>query len=696
MVRSLPLRSGFFAVPQVTLSDENDLLVWGRSLVPDLHHPEAEWTLLQEKKGVQIMEDRQKGGLTYSIKSVATVKASLDDIMELFASPTTSEFRTLMQLQLREFFADSAVLFHNEQNESETLGIKWVAMRNKKSAINPMVHTHDFCVMEYTGIIGADAIGGDPDQPIGVCVYESIEQMECPPLYESHRLERGSISKCGYLFRPREEGVVEAQFVCSVRQPPNKSSKRRMNRSLLLNWAESVGVIEESISRKRISRELTLRRQPTWVNDKDRQCCHLCLKTFTNTRRKHHCRACGEIICRSCSLYKSVDLQSVGLTTLRVCKACMDGSKTEKDAQGGTSTTPNSVSSSSAALSNELALPKGVDEEKLRDAVEEYALALPSQQVSTVPDLVGMAWLRQIAARDPSKQEMVADLMERLRLESQDKYAASNSQEEKEEQVDIYDTLCDLAAQALSCKYAVVSLVDENRQWFKSAVNVKESDVPRDFSFCEYPVRDQRPLVVMDALRDPRFMNHPFVTGPLAVRFLAGAPLFTVDNECVGAVCVLDTEPRHSLPENQVATMQNLAHLAMVMVQERREAQNKFARAAAPSQLVAAVPRHHQMHPLNYHNQPQHFNPNYSVDPSHGYNGGHHSISVSSSDMVPLSSYSGESSMIVQAKPQQPREDPVLKEQMIQLLQKASQVRDQVNLQSQSNAQQAGLQSSGE
>lgn len=715
MVRSLPLRNGFFAAPQVTLSDENDLLLWGRSLVPDLHHhPEAEWTLLQEKKGVQVCQDRQKGGLTYSIKGVATVRASLDDIMELFSAASTSEFRTLMQLQLREFFADAAVLFHNEQNESEILGIKWLAMRNKKSAMNPIVHTHDFCVLEYTGVLGADVIGGDPDKPIGVCLYESIEQMECPPLYESHRLERGSISKCGYLFQPREEGVVEAQFVCSIRQPPNQRGKRRLNRSLLLNWAESVGVIEESIGRRRISRELTLRRQPTWVNDKDRQCCHLCLKTFTNTRRKHHCRACGEIICRSCSLYKSVDLQSVGLTTLRVCKACMDGTKADKDLLANadaTSTTPNSVSSSAAATGNgsssadalALALPKGVDDEKLRDAVEEYALALPTQQVSTVPDLVGMAWLKQIAMRDPSKREMVSDLMERLRLEAQDQYAAANN-EEKEEQVDIYDTLCDLAAQALSCKYAVVSLVDENRQWFKSAVNVREADVPRDFSFCEYPVRDQRPLVVMDALRDPRFMNHPFVTGPLAVRFLAGAPLFTVDNECVGAVCVLDTDPRQALQENQIATMQNLAHLAMVMVQERREAQTKFARAAAASsQLVAAAPHYHQqsqqlhhphmmMHPLHQ----QQFNPNYSYGPqAYGAVGAGAGAGATSSDMVPLSSY--ESSMIVQAKPQQPREDPVLKEQMIQLLQKASQVRDQVNLQSQqTTAQQAGLQSSGE
>lgn len=729
MVRSLPLRQGFFAAPQVSLSDETDLLLWGRSLVPDLRHqPETEWTLLHEKRGVQVCEDRQKGGLTYSIRGVATVRATLDDVMELFAAATTTQFRGLMQLQLREFFADAAVLYHSNVGsnsgastdesasqgggggDSETLGIKWLAMRNKKSAINPMVHTHDFCVLEYAGILGADAIGGDPDKPIGVCVYESIEQMECPSLYESHRLERGSISKCGYLFTPREDGVVEAQFVCSIRQPPNQRSKRRLNRALLVNWAESVGAIEESISRKRISRDLTLRRQPVWVNDKDRQCCHLCLKTFTNTRRKHHCRACGEIICRACSLYKSVELATVGLTTLRVCKACMDGTKAlaaDKD-KDSLSTTPQSMASSTAngTSSSELALPlpKGVDDHTLRDAVEEFALALPTQPLgaATVPDLVGLAWLQQIAARDPSKRDMVSDLMERLRLEAQDQYESESSS--AEQQVDIYDTLCDLAAQALACKYAVVSLIDENRQWFKSAVNVREADVPRDFSFCEYPVRDQQPLVVMDALRDSRFMHHPFVTGPLAVRFLAGAPLFTVDNECVGAVCVLDTEPRHVLQENQIATMQNLAHLAMVMVQERREAQAKVARAAAASSQLVPTGRamaspyqlqHHSamMHPLH---PPQAFHAGYSYGPTGPSSA---PSTTMSSDMVPLSSYAESSLVVSKQQPSPPREDPVLKEQMIQLLQKASQVRDQVNLQSQQSstgAQQAGLQSSGE
>lgn len=696
MVRSLPLRSGFFAAPQISPAEEAELLTWSRSLIADLDHAEAEWTDVHDKKGLHVSEDRQKGGLTYSIRATASVRASLDDIMDMFIAPTTVDYRSLMQIQLRELFYDSAVLFHREQNESESLSIKWFAIKSKKTPMTPIVQNLDFCILEYTGVLGADAIGGDPDQPIGVCLYESIDQQECPSLYDSHKLERGSISKCGYLFIPRaEEGVVEAQFVCAIRQPPNQRSKRRINRAFLSHWAESVGQIEEAIGRKRISRDLTQRRCPTWVNDKDRQCCHLCLKVFTNMRRRHHCRACGEVICRNCSMYQSVDLQSVGLTTLRVCKACMDGSKADRD-QGVASTT------------DPLPLPRGVNDDKLRDAVEEYALALPSQQISSVPDLVGIAWLRQIASRDPSKREMVQDLLQQLRSDAGDQYTAHG--DDKSEQVDIYDTLCDLAAQTLSCKYAVVSLVDENRQWFKSAVNVKESDVPRDFSFCEYPVRDQRPLVVMDTLRDPRFMHHPFVTGPLSVRFLAGAPLFTVDNECVGAVCVLDTAPRQTLQESQIATMQNLAHLAMVMVQERREAQNKLTNGAGSGELVTqshySASQQYQSHGQygasryqQHSHQHQYPHQDQAADSFHGNYGYPANTGSSSSDLVPLTTYaaSDSTSLVVQtSKPAQPREDPVLKEQMIQLLHKASQVRDQVTQQSKNVQQQPGLQSAAE
>lgn len=200
--------------------------------------------MIHERKGVQLCEDRQKGGLTYSIRAVATVRASLDDVMDIFLAENTVDYRSLMQLQLREFFADAAVLFHKEQNESESLSIKWTAARTKKSvaSLGGQVGV-DLCLLEYAGVISSKLVGGtkqynalndssssntSKNSPVGVCLYESIDQAECPSLYDSHKLERASVSNCGFLFRPHvDEDVVENTFVCSIRQPPGARTKRR-------------------------------------------------------------------------------------------------------------------------------------------------------------------------------------------------------------------------------------------------------------------------------------------------------------------------------------------------------------------------------------------------------------------------------------------------------------------------------------
>ncbi|KAF4041170.1 hypothetical protein GN244_ATG06603 [Phytophthora infestans] len=405
-IQSLPLRSRFFKAPDLSDADQAELLSWGRSLVPDL-----------------------RGGLTYSIRAVATVRASLDDVMDIFLAEITVDYRSLMQLLLREFFADAAVLFHKEQSASESLSIKWTAARTKKSvaSLGGQVGV-DLCLLEYVGVISSKLVDG-PKQYNALSDSSSSNTSknspaECPSLYDSNKLERASVSNCGFLFRPHvDEGV---------------------NRALLAHWAQSVGGIEKAISRRRISKELTRRRVPTWVKDKDRARCHLCLKTFTNTRLGGaHYTACLQ------SLY--------GWQVVRDEANLKAAAEVTAAANGATADTIN--------------LPEGVDNSVLRDAVEEYALAVLGAQVSTVPDLVGIAWLQQLAARDDESKTMVNALMDRLRLDSRQKDVGGSIGE----QVDIYDTLCDLAAQTLACKYAVVSLVDENRQWFKSAVNVKES-----------------------------------------------------------------------------------------------------------------------------------------------------------------------------------------------------------------------------
>ncbi|OQS01357.1 hypothetical protein ACHHYP_01167 [Achlya hypogyna] len=559
MVRSLPLRNGFFSAPHISETEEVELLNWARTLVPSLNSPDSEWSFSHEKRGVTVSEDRQKGGLFYSIRGVATVQASLEDAMDMMIATNTSEFRSMMKLLLKDMSLDSAVIYQRDQNDSESLSIKWFALKNKAA----MATSQDFCVLEYAGILSADYIGGDPSKLVGVCLYESIDQSECPSLFESHRLERGSISKCGYLFRPTDElGTLEAQFICSIRQPPGIRTTRRSNRAMLQYWAESLSNIQESVHTRRISRLLTQRETPTWVSDHERQCCHLCLKSFTGIRRKHHCRACGEVICKKCSIINSVDLPSIGLTTMRICKSCSDGNlATNSTHEAVYETPPEPVSRRGSAI-----------DPARSSSLNELALTVPSTKGS-VPDSVGMAWLSQIAMRDPSKRDMVEKLMEGFGLQEEGVFdAAGGDYNPDAPPEDIYDLLCDLASQALDCKFAIVHILDENRQWFKSKVTIKESDIGRDFSFCELPVRAKAPVVILDTWRDGRFESNPFVTGPLQVRFLAGAPLFDVDGTCVGSVCVLDSKPRVNLPPTQLALMEKLAHLAMVSLQERREA----------------------------------------------------------------------------------------------------------------------------
>ncbi|KAF0685779.1 Aste57867_22387 [Aphanomyces stellatus] len=665
MVRSLPLRNGFFAAPYISETEESELLTWARTLVPSLSSTDSEWTYSHEKRGVSVSEDRQKGGLFYSIRGVTSVQSSLDDIMDMMISTSTQEFRSMMKMLLKEMALDSAVIYQRDQNDSESLSIKWFALKNKST----MATSQDFCILEYAGIVPADYIGGDPSKLVGVCLYESIEQAECPSLYESHKLERGTISKCGYLFRPTDEiGTIEAQFICSIRQPPGIRSTRRSNRATLQCWAESLAHIQESVHTRRISRLLTTRESPTWVSDHERSCCYLCLKTFTGLRRKHHCRACGEVICKKCSLNNSVDLPTIGLTTMLICKSCSDGKQQASSMMMRPAPSSSSLSSSSNSFDggstvDDIVLKKSHDTTRGSTAYrpdDTYALTV-ANKAAAVPDSVGLAWLNQIAHRDPSKRDMVEKLIAGFGMDSYGAApslaaATATTSTPDAPPEDIYDLLCDLASQALDCKFAVVHIMDENRQWFKSKVTIRESDIGRDFSFCEYPVRKKTAVVVLDTWRDPRFEMNPFVTGPLQVRFLAGAPLFDLDGRCVGSVCVLDTKPRTQLPQAQVALMEKLAHLAMVSMQERREALSK---KLTSSSLV--LPRQVVRHDVGVvQDHMEHMNLNTSYRPP------------TTGDLVPLNSYRGTSQNLVPAKTQAQlaaqMEQRKMQEQMMELL----------------------------
>ena len=105
------------------------------------------------------------------------------------------------------------------------------------------------------------------------------------------------------------------------------------------------------------------------------------------------------------------------------------------------------------------------------------------------------------------------------------------------------DRITHLAARMLQVPIMLVSLVDANRQWFKSCVGLAAKETSRDISFCGHVVFERTPLVIADATLDPRFADNPLVTGVPHIRAYMGIPLFTLELHPVGTLCAIDHSP---------------------------------------------------------------------------------------------------------------------------------------------------------
>ena len=125
----------------------------------------------------------------------------------------------------------------------------------------------------------------------------------------------------------------------------------------------------------------------------------------------------------------------------------------------------------------------------------------------------------------------------------------------------VFDALTRLATRLLHTPVALISLVDESRQWFKSNVGLAATETPRDLAFCAHAIQGSEPLVVEDACQDPRFQGNPLVTGQNPVRAYAGVPLTTSEGLALGTLCVIDHHVR-VFSANDLETLKDLAMLA--------------------------------------------------------------------------------------------------------------------------------------
>ncbi|OWZ24462.1 hypothetical protein PHMEG_000470 [Phytophthora megakarya] len=276
-----------------------------------------------------------------------------------------------------------------------------------------------------------------------------------------------------------------------------------------------------------------------WVADHERNLCYVCTRPFGTFRRKHHCRMCGEVVCKNCTLYKDANVDpTIGATRVRL----MDDHFNAEGESGKNN--PIELSSETAS---------------------EWTHPWPRPPVG-------------------------AD--EGARLRALHALSVLDSESEKP-----FDMICDLAKARLSCPMAAVSFLDEHRQWFKASVGLAHKMIPRKIAFCAYTVFVREPMVVLDTLQDSRFRKNPLVSGAAGVRFYAAAPIVDPNSGyAVGSVFVLDTRPREAcdisiLERLALAAGENLPELVSVTAETDNQQDNYDECSTEKAQQVTHLVR---------------------------------------------------------------------------------------------------------
>ncbi|RQM15236.1 hypothetical protein DD237_005464 [Peronospora effusa] len=269
----------------------------------------------------------------------------------------------------------------------------------------------------------------------------------------------------------------------------------------------------------------------SWVNDEDRFSCHICNKRFNMFKRKHHCRACGEVICNSCSLYHRIQSRS-----MRVCVSCVAFHSLDSPTSAGSTgfLRPDGGSAYSSNSSRKTSNGSAADRNRSSTLSSGVWLNPWPEPPYPLDEDERLTVLRDLNIRE-------------LGLSGK------------------FNMYCEVAAKTMKCPIAYVSIIEDEEQHLVANIGMAHTTLPRELSFCAHTICQPSVLVVLDTKNDDRFRENPMVKGDkgaVKIRYYAGATIFSRDGHALGTVAVLDTKPRREVDQEHIGMLQHLSFLA--------------------------------------------------------------------------------------------------------------------------------------
>uniref|UniRef100_K3WWM2 FYVE-type domain-containing protein n=1 Tax=Globisporangium ultimum (strain ATCC 200006 / CBS 805.95 / DAOM BR144) TaxID=431595 RepID=K3WWM2_GLOUD len=370
-------------------------------------------------------------------------------------------------------------------------------------------------------------------------------------------------------------------------------------RGLSAYYANEEERIQEILNDKSVL-QVQLLSKENWIKNDQRPHCYYCQRKFRPFLRKHHCRSCGEVVCRNCNRHRKVH---VGPTehhtiTVRLCFDCIDKAlisagkaenprQTENatpdiSARASSRTRCSAKTTSTVASSSISGSVTGLEFSMSESSVSGFQFSdESSSSTSNDEDQWRTSSHKQISRTYsncikflPEKEQH--EIYEIRRQELLKIYRIMDSGGQRE-----YDALCELASRALECTVAAVGFMDTHRQWYKARIGISQPELPRNVAFCSHLLQNMLPTIVMDAVQDSRFSRNPLVTGSAHIRFYATTPICDpASGIVIGSVFVMDPKPKTRVPARAMEILAYLATAAekLLLTMTKRD---------EPSQLIS-------------------------------------------------------------------------------------------------------------